>query len=78
MIILCIIGMVSFVDECQCLLQQTSPWHSAVVNLIIHHLISCFTTYVDCIMRQNKLEELGVKYALQKREASASNEIQSL
>ena len=32
----------------------------------------------DCIQRQNKLEEFGVKYALQKREASASNEIQSL
>ena len=35
-------------------------------------------SFTDCIQRQNKLEEFGVKYALQKREASASNEIQSL
>ena len=38
----------------------------------------CMPSSTDCIQHQNKLEELGVKYALQKREASASNEIQSL
>ena len=32
----------------------------------------------DYVTRQNKLEEYGVKYALQKREASASNEMQSM
>ena len=51
---------------------------SAVMNLIIHHFTACLPRSTDCIQRQNKLEEFGVKYALQKREASTSNEIQSL